>query len=170
MERVWPQVGRLVVAAGADTKWARELGCAYVADSVSGAGPLSGVLAGMEWAACERPAFQWVATFAVDCPFVPKNLVRHLRAELDRHDEAEIAVAVSAGRTHPVFSLMPVGLAADLRGFLAQHGNPSISSFFAEHRVVQADFPTASGVDPFFNVNHAPDLDDARHFLLAAPH
>ena len=52
-----------------------------VADSVPDfAGPLAGILAGLDWAAAHAPELADVASVPGDCPFLPADLVARLAA------------------------------------------------------------------------------------------
>ncbi len=65
IERLAPQVNGLVLNANGDPARFAAFALPVVADSVAGfAGPLAGVLAGLDWAATHRPDCAWV----VSCP------------------------------------------------------------------------------------------------------
>ena len=80
VERVRPQVAVLLINANGDPGRFSGYGLPVIADVISDesggfAGPLAGVLTGMEWAAANQPQCPWVATFACDAPFAPSDLV-----------------------------------------------------------------------------------------------
>ena len=153
--RLRPQVTALAISAGADVARFAALGRPVLADPIAErAGPLAGMLAGLRWARDIDPGITHVATAAVDTPFFPLDLVARL-ASRARPDGA--AVARSAGRVHPVFALLPVGLADDLDGFLAG-GSFRARDWLARHEPVVVDFAAVHGTDPFFNVNTSQDL------------
>jgi molybdopterin-guanine dinucleotide biosynthesis protein A len=154
--RLAPQVGSLVVSAnGAQEQYAR-FHTPVVADTVGGfAGPLAGMLAGMGWARATAPDATRIATVAVDTPFFPVDLVARLSAACG---DGRVGVAMSKGRMHPVFALIPVALADDLAAFLAAGTSFAVSDWLARHHVAQVDFDAVSGVDPFFNINTPSDL------------
>jgi len=164
IERARPQVAALALNANGDAARFREFGLPVIADSVAGfAGPLAGVLAGLDWAAASVPGATHVASFATDAPFLPRDLVPRLVAALDgRH---ELAAAASRGRTHPVFGLWPVGVRDALRRALAE-GVRKVDVFTQPYTLAVVDFPVGE-VDPFFNTNHQDDLEAAR-LLLAS--
>ncbi|MCH7942248.1 MAG: NTP transferase domain-containing protein [Proteobacteria bacterium] len=65
IERARPQVSQLALNANGDAARFAGFGLPVIADVVEGhAGPLAGVLTGLEWAAAEAPDCAWVATFA----------------------------------------------------------------------------------------------------------
>src|SRR5260370_37373577 len=76
IERLQPQVDALVLNANGDPARFARFGLPVVSDSVPGfAGPLAGVLAGLDWAASHRPDCPYIASVATDAPFLPADLV-----------------------------------------------------------------------------------------------
>lgn len=166
VERARPQVGTLVLNANGDPDRFADFGLPVAADGVPGfAGPLAGVLAGLEWAAANAPDTRWVASIATDSPFLPLDLVARLRDAVGR-EGADIACAASGGRTHPVFALWPVRLAAELRHALVDEGMRKIDAWTARHRVAEVPFP-AEPLDPFFNLNTPEDVALAERLLAS---
>ena len=164
IERVRPQVATLTLNANGDPARFEAFGLPVVADVVEGfAGPLAGVLTGLEWAAEHAPDCAWVASFATDAPFLPEDLVAGLIAAVER-DGADMACAMSAGRHHPVFGLWPVRLAAELRRALVDEDVRKVDVWTARYRLAVAEFPTEP-VDPFFNANRPEDLAEAEALL-----
>ena len=159
-----PQVAALVINANGDPERFSAFGLDVVADVIEGfAGPLAGVLTGMEWAAAKGPGTGWVATFATDAPFVPLDLVSRLSAAVEK-DGADMACAVSGGRAHPVFGLWPVALAADLRRAMEDEDMRKIDRWTARYHLIEVDF-SADPFDPFFNINSPDNLDEAERLL-----
>lgn len=164
VERTRPQVEALLLNANGDPARFAAFGLPVAADTVPGfAGPLAGVLAGLEWAAAHRPGTRWVASIATDTPFFPPDLVRRLREAAER-EGAALACAASGGRAHPVFGLWPVALAGELRRALAEEGLRKIDAWTARYPLAAVEFPVA-GVDPFFNTNRPEDLAEAERLL-----
>lgn len=158
--RATPQVSRLLLSADNDPRYAA-LGLPVVTDDVqeqdgSGAGPLAGILAALDWIATQAPDARWLASFAVDTPLVPHDMVARLQAVAER-DDAEIACARSAGRLHPLQALWSLTLRAPLRGALTE-GERAAHRFAATRRLAVVDFP-AEPFDPFTNVNTPADLE-----------
>ncbi len=167
--RAKPQVGPLVLNANGDPGRFADFALPVAADVVEGfAGPLAGVLTGLEWAATEAPRCRWVASFACDAPFLPLDLVARLRAAVDAAG-ADMACATSAGRAHPVFGLWPVALRHDLRRSLIEDDIRKVDVWTARHSLVEVAFPAMSQgqgqVDPFFNTNRPEDLEQAEELL-----
>src|SRR5262245_37064460 len=70
--RMRPQVGRIVLNANGDPARFADTGLPVVADSIPDfAGPLAGVLAGLDWAAANAPGTSFIASVPGDCPFIP---------------------------------------------------------------------------------------------------
>ncbi len=164
VERLAPQCAALVINANGDAARFACFGLPVVADGVEGfAGPLAGLLAGMDYAAARFPAARDVLSVPADTPFIPENLVARLKAA---RAGARIAVAASAGRAHHAVALWPLALAEDLRQALAM-GDRRVSGFIARHQNAEADWP-AEPFDPFFNVNRPEDLAEAERLARAA--
>jgi molybdopterin-guanine dinucleotide biosynthesis protein A len=167
IERARPQVAALVLNANGDPARFAAFGLPVVADTVEGfAGPLAGVLAGLEWAAAHRPDAAWLATFATDAPFFPRDLVARLHEAAARAGAA-LACARSAGQDHPVFGLWPVRLAADLRRAMVEEGIRKVDVWTARYKLAVAEF-AAEPFDPFFNANRPEDLAEAERLLPLA--
>lgn len=160
IDRVRPQVATLILNANGDSSRFSDYGAAIVPDSVEGfAGPLAGILAGMEWAAKNAPACTWLASFAADAPFLSKDLVRCLHQAVVTAG-ASLACARSGGRAHPVFGLWPLGLRGDLRRALVDEDMRKIDLWTSRYSLAHVDFSTQP-IDPFFNINRPEDLDAA---------
>lgn len=165
IERARPQVGSLFLNANGDPARFAGFGLPVVPDSVEGfAGPLAGVLAGMEWARANLPDAEWVVSIATDTPFFPVDLVARLVSAVA---DADLACAASGGRTHPVFGLWPVRLAPALRTALVNEGMRKIDAWTARYRLAVVEFP-ADPTDPFFNLNTPEDVAEAERLLAGA--
>ena len=160
-----PQVDRLILNANGDLSRFDAFGLPTVADTIDGyAGPLAGVLTGLDWAAENEPDAQWVMSFATDAPFVPDDLVARLLAAIDEQG-AELACAVSNGRMHPVFGLWPLALRDELRTAMLDEDMRKIDAWTARYKLAQVEFDASGGVDPFFNVNRLENLEEAERIL-----
>jgi molybdopterin-guanine dinucleotide biosynthesis protein A len=167
IERIGPQVRRLCLNANGDPARFASFGLPVVADSVEGfAGPLAGVLAGLDWAAANAPDCPWVASVPTDAPFLPHDLVARLLAPCER-GEADMACATSAGRAHPVIGLWPVALRAELRRTLIEEQVRKVDLWTARYRLAPVAF-SAEPVDPFFNANRPEDLAEAEKLASLA--
>ncbi len=159
--RLEPQVDRLALNANGDPARFERFGLPVVADSVDGfAGPLAGVLAGLDWAA-ERDA-EHIVTAAADTPFFPADLVPMLQMAAEDQG-APIALARTKDGRHPTFGLWPVSLREDLRAAL-NGGVRKVVQWTDSHGTAMADFPSGA-LDPFFNVNTPEDLKKAEEAM-----
>lgn len=164
IERVSPGVAPLILNANGDPARFAEFGLPVVADVIEGfAGPLAGILTGLEWVAEHAPECDWLISYATDAPFVPRDLAERLMQGIER-EGADLACAMSAGRTHPVFGLWPVRLRGDLRTALVDQDERKIDAWTARYKVAHVAFP-AEPVDPFFNVNRPENLAEAEQLL-----
>ena len=162
--RLGPQVEALILNANGDPTRFAGFGLPVVADSVEGfAGPLAGILTGLDWTAAHRPDCEYIASVATDAPFLPADLVARLAAGLAAAG-ADLACAASGGRAHPVFGLWPMRLRDDLRRAVVTEGIRKVDLWIARHRLATIEFPDHP-VDPFFNANRPDDLDEAAALL-----
>lgn len=175
-DRLEPQVAGLALNANGDAARFADLGLPVVADSIDGfAGPLAGVLAGLDWAA-EQGADS-IVTAAADTPFFPQDLVARLVAASDGQDhQLVLATTPRTGEEllksgggkrinrHPTFGLWPVALRDDLRAAL-NDGLRKVVIWTDQHGGREALFD-AQPFDPFFNVNTPADLKRAEELLI----
>ncbi|WP_439493918.1 molybdenum cofactor guanylyltransferase MobA [Bosea sp. (in: a-proteobacteria)] len=168
IERLAPQCDGLVVNANGDPARFADYGLPVVADSVPDfAGPLAGILAGLDWMAAHRPENEWLVSVAADTPFIPDDLVARLHAAREAQN-VPLACAASGGWTHPVIGLWPVRLRADLRHALTVEDERKIDRWTARHGCASAEWPLTP-VDPFFNANKPEDLDEAERLFATLP-
>ncbi len=155
-----------VLNANGDAARFAALGLPVAEDVVPGAaGPLAGLLTGLEWAAAHEPACTHVLTLPTDAPFLPRDLLERLADALG--DGAEIARASSGGRSHHVVALWPVALRGALRRAVEAEGARKVQAWTAAYRVAEVDWPVGE-TDPFFNVNTPEDVTEALRLTRAA--
>jgi molybdopterin-guanine dinucleotide biosynthesis protein A len=166
IERLRPQVEALVLNANGDPRRFADFGLPVVPDSIPDfAGPLAGVLAGLDWAAARRPDCSHLVSAATDAPFLPRDLVARLISEMEGAG-ADLACAASAGQAHPVIGLWPVRLREDLRRAVTEEAVRKVDLWTARHRLAIAHF-SSEPIDPFFNANRPEDLNVADALLRA---
>ncbi len=169
IDRLAPQVGALALNANGDPARFASYGLPVVADSIQGfAGPLAGVLAGLDWAADQGA--EAIVTAAADTPFFPRDLVARLVAACDGQAHPLVLAATPDPKRgqvrHPTFGLWPVALRDDLRAALGG-GLRKVVLWTDAHTGREVVFD-AGPPDPFFNVNTPEDLTEARAILEAA--
>jgi molybdopterin-guanine dinucleotide biosynthesis protein A len=168
LARMRPQCTRLILNANGDPTRFASTGLPVIADDVPDfAGPLAGILAGLDWAAAHAPDIAYVASVPGDCPFLPRDLVARLH-EACAAANLPLACARSGEWRHPVVGLWPVALRADLRQAVRDEGLRKIELWTARHGVALAEWP-AEPVDPFFNVNTPEDAAAAERLAAQNP-
>ena len=162
-----PQCDLLALNANGDATRFAEFGLPVIADTVPGfAGPLAGIMAGLDWIATHQPDARFMLSAPADCPFLPDDLVARLHEALT--GDAAIAVASSGGRMHHVVALWPLSLRHDLRHALMVEDFRQVSGFIARYPFAVAEWPV-SPRDPFFNANTTDDLDEAERLAGLTP-
>jgi molybdenum cofactor guanylyltransferase len=151
--RLQPQVGEVMINANRNLGAYEAMGVPVWPDVIGDyAGPLSGVLAGLEH--CATP---FLATVPCDSPNFPADLVARLADRLDT-EGAEIAMAATIEdgvvRTQPVFCLLDSRLLESLAEFL-QSGERKIDRWTGRHRCATVVFDDAAA---FFNANTIDEL------------
>jgi molybdenum cofactor guanylyltransferase len=165
IERLRPQVAAMVLNANGDPARFARFGLPVAGDSIAGfAGPLAGILAGLDWAAAHRPDCPLIVSVPTDAPFLPRDLVVRLARGLDEAG-ADLACAASGGQAHPVIGLWPVRLREDLRRAVDADGVRKVDQWTQRHRLAQVAFPDQP-LDPFFNANRPEDLEAAASLLV----
>ena len=161
--RAVPSGAPAILNANGDPQRYEAFGLPVVADVVDGfAGPLAGVLTGLEYARGAHPEATHVVSLATDAPFLPTDLWPRLAAALAAG--SDMAQARSGGRRHPVFAAWPVSMAAALRAALVDEGLRKIDDFTARYDCAVVDFMPEDDAapDPFTNLNTPEDLEAAR--------
>ena len=164
--RLSPQCAPLALNANGDPARFATFSLPVLADDLPDhAGPLAGILVGMEWAA--RQKAEAVISVAADTPFFPADLARQLAKARGPSGLALAATQDGCGiAEHPTFGLWPVALRGVLRDFLLA-GRRRLRDFAREHAAGQAIWP-GDPQDPFFNINTPADLARARSLLKVA--
>lgn len=159
LTRIQPQVEECLLNANGDLTRFEDLDLPIRPDTVPDfAGPLAGVLAGLDYAA-ER-GHDWVISVAADTPFFPLDLVARLS-----QPQTQVCLAATPdpqrGRLpQPTFGRYHIALREPLREALVQ-GVRKIRQFTQAHGEALALFDT----DDFFNINTPEDLAQARSRL-----
>ena len=157
----------IIINANGDPQRFADTGLPVIADNVPGfAGPLAGILAGLDWLAAQNNGIEWMVSVPGDCPFLPDDLVQRLHAARRQLGAGVgLACARSGEWRHPVVGLWPLALRADLRKALVDEGLRKIEVWTARHGVAIADW-SDQPIDPFFNVNTPEDAARAERVAL----
>lgn len=174
IDRLRPQARAIALNANGDPARFSAFDLPVIADPVEGfAGPLAGVLAGLNWAAGLQTPPSHIVTVASDTPFFPIDLADRLLAANEERDD-RIVLAASDGNRHPVFGLWPLGLRGPLAAFMAATDTYKVLAFVREHDHRIADFPLVrvgeKTLDPFFNANTPDDIEIAERIVLETTH
>jgi molybdopterin-guanine dinucleotide biosynthesis protein A len=164
IERLSPQVAALALNANGNAARFAALGLPVLPDSIDGfAGPLAGVLAGLDWAA--ELGADAIVTAAADTPFFPCDLVPQLLLAGEGMAHPLVLAATrdpERGRArHPTFGLWSMGLRDDLRASL-EEGMRKVVQWTGRHGGREAVFPDEAA---FFNINTPEDLKKAEAML-----
>jgi molybdopterin-guanine dinucleotide biosynthesis protein A len=160
IERAAPQVDALAINANDDQETLGRYGLTVFADTIAlqvsdasaREGPLAGIVAGLTFAKSSGE-FEAIATFAVDTPTFPLDLVDRLRAARAT-TAADHAVAATSDGEHPVFGLWPVTLADEVERLF---GRGVRAPRQLAHHLKQATALFADAA-AFRNVNHPEDV------------
>jgi molybdopterin-guanine dinucleotide biosynthesis protein A len=164
LTRLTPQCARVIINANGDPARFADTGLPVIADDVPGfAGPLAGILAGLDWAAANAPDVTDIVSVPGDCPFLPTELVQRLQAARSA-EQKPLACARSGDWRHPVVGLWPVALRADLRHAVTVEDLHKIEIWTGRHGVAIAAWPDKP-VDPFFNINTPADITEAERIV-----
>ena len=166
IDKVSPQVGSLAININGDSSRFPDYKLPIVPDSIKGyLGPLSGILAGMEWAF--KNGNRYIATVAADTPFLPDDFIKRLHAMVKSKN---LNIGIAASRIlstddvfiHPTFGIWEVGLKDDLRDALA-NDTRKIMFWAKKFKLDYYYFDTSDKLsDPFFNINTPDDLAKAK--------
>jgi molybdopterin-guanine dinucleotide biosynthesis protein A len=154
LERMRPQVGRLMLSANRHRERYEAFGHPVVADAIAGdIGPLAGLHAGLT--ACTT---DFLVAVPCDAPFVPRDLVVRLSRSFADASTA-IAMARTADRAHPVFCMMRSDVVVSLSAFI-DSGRRSVGAWIAAMHGREVSFDDERS---FRNLNTRAELRDAEH-------
>ena len=140
-----PQVKIIIINANRNQQQYAHYGYQVIADTLDDyQGPLAGFFSAMKEATTSH-----IITLPCDGPLLAGDLVERLISASNEED-AEIAVAHDGERMQPVYSLIPVSLAASLGDYL-DSGERKIDLWYKQHRLALADFSDCP--ETFRNVN-----------------
>ena len=163
IERAQPQVSELILNAnGNSLRFARSR-LPVIADLFANfPGPLAGIHAALTFMDERNPNNEWLASFACDTPFFPRDMVQQLLAAAG---DSRLVVARSNGRVHPIFALWHASMLGKVEQRLQKGDTPRLQEWIEDFAPVYGDFSSAS-YDPFFNINTPQDLYSAEAQLI----
>ena len=163
IERAQPQVSELILNAnGNSLRFARSR-LPVIADLFANfPGPLAGIHAALTFMDERNPNNEWLASFACDTPFFPRDMVQQLLAAAG---DSRLVVARSNGRVHPIFALWHASMLGKVEQRLQKGDAPRLQEWIEDFAPVYVDFSSAS-YDPFFNINTPQDLYSAEAKLI----
>ena len=169
IDKISPQVGSLAININGDSSRFPDYKLPIIPDSIKGyLGPLSGILAGMEWAF--KNGNRYIATVAADTPFLPDDFIKRLHT-IVKSKNLNIGIAASRILSgddvfiHPTFGIWEVALKDDLRDALA-NDTRKIMFWAKKFKLDYYYFDTSDKLsDPFFNINTPDDLEEAKYRL-----
>ena len=151
IERLQLQVDEIIINANRELETYRTLGYQALPDEIADfAGPLAGILLGLKYAKSE-----YLLTSPCDCPLLPADLCERLMAALNTH-HADIAIATSHNKDHPVICLCRKSVLASLNSYL-QQGGRKVSVWQQSLHHVYVDFSVTP--DVFSNINTPDELN-----------
>lgn len=163
IERAQPQVSELILSAnGNSLRFARSR-LPVIADLFEHfPGPLAGIHAALTFMSERDPDNEWLASFACDTPFFPRDMVQQLLAAAG---DAQLVVARSNNRVHPIFALWHASILGRIEQLLRSGHSPRLQEWIEDFNPVYVDF-SATDYDPFFNINTPQDLYSAEAQLV----
>jgi len=162
LARLAPQVGPVLINANRNQARYAASGYTVVSDADdSFAGPLAGLLAGLQAAKTE-----WLLSAPCDTPALPLDLAARLAASLQQSPGAELAVPLSANpqegiasasQIQPVFCLLRVSLKDSLADYIAGGGR-KIDTWLRAQPHCLVPFEQPGDAQAFFNANSLAEL------------
>ena len=148
--RLKPQADEIFINANREIVHYQAFGLPVLQDvNADFIGPLAGFELGLKHAKHE-----YVLTVPCDSPLLPLNLAVKLYHGMTEA-RADIAVASSAGNTHPVFCLMKKSVLPSLQAFIDE-GERKVSTWQKSQQYIEVDFSDCD--EAFTNLNTFEDL------------
>lgn len=161
IDRIDPQVNRLMLSVEREADEYAAFGLAQVADPLPGSrGPLGGLLAALRTLQAEE---DWLLLVPCDAPFLPRDLLARLLLRA-REEKLPGAVISVSGEVQPTFSLWHRDLLPRLEWAVLEQKMAGFKQFLAHEALAPAE------VEPkrawrFLNINDLAALEQARQRL-----
>lgn len=151
LERLTPQVDEILINANREIERYKTFNLPILKDEHADfIGPLAGFSLGLKH--CKH---DYLLTAPCDSPLLPEDLVGRMMKTLITK-EADIAVAKSAGHSHPVFSLMKKAVLPSLMTYLDQ-GERKVSTWQKSLNYIEVEFNDCA--EAFVNLNTFEELE-----------
>ena len=148
--RLNPQVDEIFINANREIVQYQAFALPVLQDEIAEfIGPLAGFSLGLQHAKHE-----YVLTVPCDSPLLPLDLAQRLYSSMAA-SRMDIAVASSAGNTHPVFCLMKKSVLPSLQAFI-DAGERKVSTWQKSQQYIEVDFSDCD--EAFTNLNTFEDL------------
>lgn len=150
INRLQPQVDELLINANRELLHYKNLGYPIFEDEQTDfIGPLAGFNLGLKYG-----KHDYLLTAPCDSPLLPMDLAQRLMRGLTEQ-QADIAVATCADKTHPVFSLCKKSVLPSLTDYL-ENGGRKVSMWQKSLKYIEVDFSDCS--DAFINLNTLEEI------------
>lgn len=156
LDRLEPQVDKVLVSANADIAHYEALGCEVVPDSRY---PYKGPLAGI-FNALSVIQTDYLLVVPCDMPLLPTDLQSRLYRSLTENS-ASVAIAHDSQREQPLLALLKREVCASLQ-YVLDAGEYSVMQWLSEQNYVLAQFSDPSA---FMNVNTPNTLKKLEVYL-----
>lgn len=151
IERLTPQVDEILINANREIERYEAFNLPILKDEHADfIGPLAGFTLGLK-----HGKHDYLLTVPCDSPLLPEDLVARMMKALTEQ-AADIAVAKSAGHTHPVFSLMKKAVLPSLMAYLDQ-GERKVSTWQKSLHYIEVEFNDCA--EAFVNLNTFEELE-----------
>jgi len=167
VDRLKPQVEGLAISANGDPNRLHAYGLEILSDHTPNLGPMSGILAALNWARQTAPETTHVLTVSGDTPFLPSDLVARLYNAI-RDDNSSMATAASGGELHATVSLWPISASTAISESLGSGEGKRVNYWLQTLNTKAVEWPN-SPIDPFFNINTPNDFLEAERLAKFFP-
>jgi molybdopterin-guanine dinucleotide biosynthesis protein A len=148
MDRVNPQVDRLLLSVERHSEAFDAFGLPQVVDPEPDGGPLGGLLSALR---VMGPGHDWMLLVPCDAPFVPSDLAAKLLA-CALASTRPGAVVCYESEIQPTFSIWNRNVLPRLEQAVLEEGMAGLKQFLSVKKLAELDWPR-SKPSPFFNIN-----------------
>jgi len=164
IDRVQPQVGELYLSVERASEPLAVFGLRQVEDPRTDAGPLAGLMRGLQNMSVN---YDWLMLAPCDAPFVPRDQGRRL-LECALDSGLPGAFARYGAEPQPTFSIWHRGLLPRMERAVTREHMAGLKQFLRLENLAVLDWPAAK-VSPFFNINDPETLSEAERLLRSEP-